>query len=234
MSYNVFKNIFNKRDIGKTETAINMLFITFSGGLQDAYSYMVRGGVFANAQTGNIVLMGQKIVNMDFAGWLKYFFPVMSFAMGVFAAENLSAWVPKFGKMSWRQIILIFEVILLFIVSFMPPSYNNIANAVVSFSCAMQLQAFRQINGHAFASTMCIGNLRSGVEALSIWVRTKDVLSMERSLHYFFVIAVFATGAGTGAAFADVLGGKLILVSCVLLLASFFLMFEEQEPKSDF
>lgn len=33
------------------------VFLTLSGGFQDAYTYMGRGKVFANAQTGNIVLM---------------------------------------------------------------------------------------------------------------------------------------------------------------------------------
>ena len=44
----------------------------------------------------------------------------------------------------------------------------------VSFACAMQVQAFRKINGYPYASTMCIGNLRSGVEAFSAYLRTKD------------------------------------------------------------
>lgn len=32
--------------------------LAFSGGLMDAYSYLARGKVFANAQTGNILLLG--------------------------------------------------------------------------------------------------------------------------------------------------------------------------------
>ena len=34
------------------------VFLAFSGGVMDAYSYLVRGGVFANAQTGNLLLLG--------------------------------------------------------------------------------------------------------------------------------------------------------------------------------
>jgi uncharacterized membrane protein YoaK (UPF0700 family) len=32
------------------------VFFTLAGGFMDAYSYLARGHVFANAQTGNIVL----------------------------------------------------------------------------------------------------------------------------------------------------------------------------------
>ena len=42
-----------------SESWPTVALLTFSGGLQDAYSYCVRGKVFANAQTGNIVLMSQ-------------------------------------------------------------------------------------------------------------------------------------------------------------------------------
>ena len=42
-----------------THPAAERLFpvalLTLSGGLQDAYTYLRRGKVFANAQTGNIV-----------------------------------------------------------------------------------------------------------------------------------------------------------------------------------
>ena len=40
-----------------SEAMIVSAFLAFSGGFQDAYTYIVRDHVFANAQTGNIVLM---------------------------------------------------------------------------------------------------------------------------------------------------------------------------------
>ena len=43
------------------------VFLTLSGGFQDAYTYMGRGKVFANAQTGNIVLMATNFCEGDFA-----------------------------------------------------------------------------------------------------------------------------------------------------------------------
>ena len=38
-----------------SDTLFTAIFIVLSGGFQDAYTYGCRGGVFANAQTGNIV-----------------------------------------------------------------------------------------------------------------------------------------------------------------------------------
>ena len=48
-----------------SESFITAAFLSVSGGLQDAYTYIFRGKVFANAQTGNIVLLGQKLVERN-------------------------------------------------------------------------------------------------------------------------------------------------------------------------
>ena len=42
------------------------LFLALSGGFMDAYSYINRGKVFANAETGNIILMTLKICEGKF------------------------------------------------------------------------------------------------------------------------------------------------------------------------
>ena len=39
-----------------SETIELGIFLALAGGFMDAYSYICRGGVFANAQTGNILL----------------------------------------------------------------------------------------------------------------------------------------------------------------------------------
>ena len=44
-----------------------MIPLTLSGGLQDAYSYFMRDRVFANAQTGNIVLMSHALFSGQFS-----------------------------------------------------------------------------------------------------------------------------------------------------------------------
>ena len=48
------------------------VFLTLSGGFQDAYTYMGRGKVFANAQTGNIVLMATNFARVILPKALRY------------------------------------------------------------------------------------------------------------------------------------------------------------------
>ena len=137
-------------------------FIILSGGLQDAYTYCCRDKVFANAQTGNIVLMSTHLFAGDWAGVFRYFVPVISFMAGIFVAECVHRRYKCMEKVHWRQLIILAEIVLLFFVGFLPQEVNTFANALVSFVCAMQVQTFRKVRGHAYASTMCIGNLRSG------------------------------------------------------------------------
>ncbi len=204
-----------------------MLMLTLSGGLQDAYSYFVRGKVFANAQTGNIVLLGGHLFSGEWSEVPKYLIPLCFFALGVLLAEQIRGYLQNMEKLHWRQVIVALEVVLLLIVGFLPVNdlMDPLANALTSCACAMQVQAFRKVNGYGYASTMCIGNMRSGMEALSAFLRLREEKLLRKALQYFLVIFVFLLGAGFGKVLTGMLGQQSILLCCGLLLVSFLLMF---------
>ncbi len=87
---------------------------------------------------------------------LHYLFPLLSFAAGVFLAERIESRYKSSQKIHWRQIVLILEIILLVIVGLLPKDGHTIANVLVSFSCAMQVQTFRKVHGYGYASTIWI------------------------------------------------------------------------------
>jgi uncharacterized membrane protein YoaK (UPF0700 family) len=153
-----------------SEAFITALFLSVSGGLQDVYTYLYRGKVFANAQTGNIVLMAVKLFAGEWGEALRYLMPLCAFALGIFVAEFIRLKLKRMQWLHWRQLVVLFEILMLFVVGFLPQELNLLANSLVSFSCAMQVQSFRKVNGYAFASTMCIGNLRSGMDSLCAWL----------------------------------------------------------------
>ena len=119
--------------------------------------YLFRGKVFANAQTGNIVLMAVHAFAGEWGRVLHYLVPLCFFALGVFAAELMHQKLQNLQRLHWRQLVVLCEIVMLFVVGFFPQEWNLVANALVSFACAMQVQTFRKVNGYAFASTMCIG-----------------------------------------------------------------------------
>lgn len=121
------------------------------------------------------------------------------------------------------------EMLLLLVVGFLPTACNLLANAMVSFACAMQVQTFRKVNGYGFASTMCIGNLRSGTEALCVWMRTKNAKAKDKAFHYFAIILLFGLGAGFGSVGIQWFGRYAVWCSCLLLVVSFILMFIKED-----
>ena len=205
-----------------SERLLPVALFTLSGGLQDTYTYLRRGQVFANAQTGNIVFLGQSLFDGDWVRAARYLLPVLAFALGVAAAEGLRVRRPH-----WQRRVLFWEILLLFLVGFIPHSLDQLANALVSFSCAMQVQAFRMMEGFPFASTMCIGNLRSGMESLCTFLRTGDRQERRKARLYFLVILLFALGAELGSLAVELLDLPAIWLSCVLLALGFGLLLSE-------
>ena len=214
-----------------SETFINSAVLAVSGGFQDAYTYFTRDKVFSNAQTGNVVLMSQNFMTGNIVGGIKYLFPFLAFGLGVFVTEQINAKYKMAKKIHWRQLVLLMEIAILTIVGFMPESLNMAATVMVSFSCAMQVQAFRKVNGFAYASTMCIGNLRSGTDALSVYVRERKKEQLVKAFHYFGIIFFFALGAGIGGNLSVSWGVHTIWVSSVILFISMGLMWYEKYRK---
>ena len=212
------------------ETFLVLIFITLAGGFQDAYSYLMRGKVFANAQTGNIVLLFKNIVDLNFKGAVAYLIPVLSFAFGIYVAVRFEEAIEK-RILHWRQYIVVFEIIIMILVSFIPENLNNLANALLSFSCAMQVYAFKKIYGLSFATTMCIGNLRSATENLSKYHITKNRTYLENSKKYYTVIFIFGMGAALGYISSDFFGLKSILLAASLLTISFIILFFEDRDR---
>lgn len=220
-----------KRRGQMSEAFCTAMFLSLSGGLQDVYTYLFRGKVFANAQTGNIVLMAVHAFAGEWGRVLHYLVPLCFFALGVFAAELMHQKLQNLQRLHWRQLVVLCEIVMLFVVGFFPQEWNLMANALVSFACAMQVQTFRKVNGYAFASTMCIGNMRSGTEALCAYFHTHDREVLKKALTYFGVIGIFAVGAGLGSVLTARFAEKGIWVSCLLLAVSFLMMFVREEEK---
>ena len=216
-----------------SESMILGVVLTLAGGFQDAYSYNCRGQVFANAQTGNIVLLGQNIASGNFQNALHYLFPLLAFLAGVYLSEWVRELCKSFQKLHWRQIVLAFEIVMLAIAGLLPQSLNVVSNVLMSFAGAMQVDSFRKFRGIPCATTMCIGNMRSGTELLCRYHITKDPELKRKSLHYYFIILVFAIGAAIGAVASQKFGNPAIWIAAGLMLLGFILMFVKEEIQGE-
>ena len=131
-----------------SETLFLGALLTVTGGFLDAYTYLCRGKVFANAQTGNIVLLGVKLAEGQFDALLHYLIPILAFALGVVVAELTRRRFRSHPAIHWRQIVIALEIAILGLVALLPTGeWDTAANVLVSFVCAVQVQSFRKIRG---------------------------------------------------------------------------------------
>lgn len=142
----------------------------------------------ANAQTGNILLFGVNLSEGNFKMAIHYFLPVLAFALGIALAEIVHT--KELEILHWRQAAVLIEAVMLVGVSFFPLSLNLLANSLTSFACGIQVESFRKIRGNGIATTMCIGNLRSGTQNLCNYFHNKDIEYFKSSLLYYGIIAM--------------------------------------------
>ena len=206
------------------------ILLAVAGGFLDAYTFVCRGHVFANAQTGNIVLFGVSLARGNLGGAGYYLMPIAAFFFGVLLAELVKESMRGSRFIHWRQVIIAAEVAALTAVAFVPNGEipDMCANVVVSFICSLQVEAFRKVHGRAYATTMCTGNLRSATETLYKYRSTGDREQLRSSVEYFGIILFFILGAATGALITTALSIKAALIPAALLAAVFVLMFREK------
>lgn len=212
-----------------SESYLMGMLLAVIGGFLDAYTYILRGHVFANAQTGNMVLLAIKLSEGDFNSVGFYLLPITAFVGGVLIAEHIRKKAIKNHRLHWRQIVIFVELLIILLVSFIPAGpMDSIVNILISFVSSLQVQCFRKVKGNIYATTMCTGNLRSASEGLYRFIELKDISSLNRSITYLGIILFFIFGAIAGAVVVKVYGEASTLFCCLLLIAAFLLMFKHE------
>jgi len=207
--------------------------LALAGGFLDAYTYLSRGGVFANAQTGNMVLLGIRLAERNWSGAARYLIPIFAFAAGILLAEWIQHKLKHRTDVHWRQAVLLLEISLLLVIGFVPDGdWNGAVNIAVSFVCALQVEAFRTMHGLAYATTMCTGNLRSGTESLFLYLQTKNRVLLQNGMKYYAIILIFILGAVLGVFLTGWMAERAVWVPVGLLVIVFLLLFQRAPEQS--
>ena len=131
----------------------------------------------------------------------------------------------------WRQVIIVFEGIILALVGFIPENLNKLACLLISFVCAMQIEAFRRFNGVDLMTTMCTGNLKKATDRLIDYLYTKDNNLLKASFTTYSAILIFILGCIIGTLTSIVYSTKSILILPVIILIAFIIMHETERNK---
>ncbi|WP_243158140.1 YoaK family protein [Aminipila terrae] len=213
-----------------SESYLVGILLAVVGGYLDAYTYVCRGQVFANAQTGNMVLLGIQLAQGNFFKALHYFVPIITFFAGIFFVELIKSRFKRNYTVHWRQIAIAIEFVALMVVAFLPGGrYDALAIILVSFVCSLQAQSFRKFNGNAYASTMCTGNLRSASEHFFRYCSSNKTEELKVGVKYLIIILFFISGAIIGCYLTKLYEIKSVLFSCMGLAMVFLLMIKKPQ-----
>lgn len=194
--------------------------LTLVGGYLDAYTYFIRGGVFANAQTGNIIKLSIALANEESGLYLRYIVPICAFTLGLMVALGIKELFERRQIPLIRRTVLALEIVGLTVVGFIPlgDEWNIAANSIVSFVAALQYETFTSFRGEAIVTTMGTGNLRKFVDSLFLgWIH-QDMEKFLRAGLFLTIIFAFTGGAVLGARACDALG-RAAVIPVILALA---------------
>ena len=212
------------KSLSSTEIFLTGGLLAVVGGFLDAYTFILRGGVFANAQTGNVVLLAVNIAKGAFYQAGLHLIPILAFALGVYLTQIIkSCFIKTFIK--WENLVILIEIVLLFTAGLIPLSVSPwIVNVMISFICSIQVSSFRKIEGVPYASTMCTGNLRSCFENLFKYTHQKNKEALLSSIKYIGIILMFIIGACIGTILSRIIGYHCIWFCDIILLFVFLIL----------
>jgi uncharacterized membrane protein YoaK (UPF0700 family) len=217
---------------GTRDTSLTLrlaLLLAFVGGFLDSYTYLSRNGVFATAQSGNIVLMTVAAARDEWAQAAQHLPSIAAFVVGVLAAEMLRR--PTVSRLVRRPawVAIGFEVVVLAVAGILPASVPDQAvTGCIAFAAAMQMSWFRTIGAWPYASTMTTGNLRSVVRATFHYTLDRDAKLRQEGLSLGAVVVAFVLGAGGGGALTLLLGDPAVLVAAAVLCASLAFFIQDE------
>ncbi len=207
------------------ETLPVALLLILAAGMLDAYTYVARGGVFANAMTGNLVVMTVRVAQGEWQKALPYLAPIAAYIAGVAAAHAVKEKPLKRLIRYPARASLGVEIIFLLIVAFLPKSVPDMAVVVgIAFVAAVQGTTFTRIGRFAFTSVTTSANLRHFTEALAATVLFKAGRHIRREAYFFAAICLsFFVGAMCGALVTVHFGHAGIWLPLATLLTAFIL-----------
>lgn len=195
----------------------------FVAGYFGAFTYLLRGNVFCNAQTGNVVLMGMALGQGQFRQALYYLIPISAYIAGAFLSELLPDPVKRRTGLRWETLFIAVEMVTVLLLGFVPDSAPvQISQVAVNFVASMQYNTFRQAEGIPMATTFATNHIRQigvglarEVQGLGTGVRP----DRRRLRAHFEMLLCFFAGAAVGTALCARWGGRAVWCTLVPLAA---------------
>ena len=200
--------------------------LTAVAGFWGAYTYLLRGNVFCNAQTGNVVLMGLALGSAKWGEALYYLIPLSAYILGAFVSELVPNPIKHRLLIRWDNLLIGIEILAVLFLGLLPESAPvQIAQVVINFIASMQYNTFRQAEGIPVATTFATNHIRQigvGLAKELRHRRTGDKSHREKLAKHSEMLFFFAAGAVVGTVFCHLLVGRAIWITALPMAVIFF------------
>ncbi len=215
------KDMSDKRFLVCEQKSTYWLLI-MAAGMMGAYTFNLRGGVFCNAQTANIVMMSIAFGKGRLGEGVYYLIPIFAYMLGAFVSEILPSPLKKLGHVRWDTCLIGIEIAVLFGIGFIPlQTPHQIVQILVNFIASMQYNTFRQAEGIPMATTFCTNHVRQVGVGVAKWMRKRDRAGFLRGMLHLLMLAGFFAGGVLLTFFCDPLQEKAIWIALIPLAIIF-------------
>jgi uncharacterized membrane protein YoaK (UPF0700 family) len=209
------------------ETLGVAVLLAACGGFLDAFTYLGHGHVFANAMTGNVVLLGVDAATRRWSEAFDHLRPILAFLSGVamaqvFGLATFRHWIPR------AQIATVsLEILALLIGGWFPKDFAGTPLVLgISFVAALQSSTFRKAAGFNYNSTVTTSNLRTFGEAFFQGVfASGGTAAFEKTRTFGAICLAFLAGAILGGVCTEALDNRALWIVDVLLMVVWIRLF---------
>ena len=200
--------------------------LTAVAGFWGAYTYLLRGNVFCNAQTGNVVLMAMALGSGQVGGGAVLPDPPLRlYPGGLCVGADAPNPVKHHLPVRWDTLLIAIEILAIFLLGLLPESAPvQIAQVGINFIASMQYNTFRQAEGIPVATTFATNHIRQigvGLAKELRHRRTGDKSHRPKLARHAEMLFFFASGAVVGTVFCHLLVGRAIWITALPMAVIF-------------
>jgi uncharacterized membrane protein YoaK (UPF0700 family) len=197
------------------------VLLSLTGGFLDAFTFLHHGGVFATAQTGNIVLIGVQAATGQWSAALRHVPALLAFVAGVATAETMLH--PRVSPVVLRprRAALVAELVVLAGVGALPRDAGSTAIVVlIAYVSAMQNAMFNTLRRWSANTVIATGNLSTATRAAYRALVLKEPGAAEQARSFGTICLSFLAGAFLGAFATRQLGNSAAWLAAGLVAAA--------------
>lgn len=202
--------------------------MSLTGGFLGTYAILSRSGIFASAQTGNVMRMVMALFDGD-----SFDLAARMGALVMFALALSASWLMKYyTSFSMEKLCLLVDAVGLTVTALLPQKMNPLLALYPLFIAAsFQWGTYSGAGGYNSASTFSTNNLKQCVWGWTEYAVTREEKAKEKAVFYTITVSMFLAGAYIGCAAVYLFGTFGAFVGMLPLAAAYLVIRNRGDEK---